>query len=55
MPVGTATVIQKSMPVEIRVIGSAEPQATVSVRAQITGQLLTAHFAEGDEVTRGVY
>jgi multidrug efflux system membrane fusion protein len=41
------------MPVEIRVIGSVEPQATVAVRAQMTGQLLTAHFAEGDDVTRG--
>jgi multidrug efflux system membrane fusion protein len=41
------------MPVEIRVIGSAEPLATVAVRAQLTGQLLTAHFAEGDDVKRG--
>jgi multidrug efflux system membrane fusion protein len=53
VPVGAATVVQKSMPVEIRVIGAAEPQATVSVRAQVTGQLLTAHFDEGDEVTKG--
>src|SRR5688572_15300518 len=53
IPVSTDSVVQKSMPVEIRVIGAAEPQATVSVRAQVTGQLLTAHFNEGDEVTRG--
>jgi multidrug efflux system membrane fusion protein len=53
VPVGAATVVQKSMPVEIRVIGAAEPQATVSVRAQVTGQMLTAHFNEGDEVTKG--
>jgi multidrug efflux system membrane fusion protein len=53
VPVSVATVVQKPMPVEIRVIGAAEPQATVSVRAQITGQLLKAHFAEGDEVTQG--
>src|SRR5690349_15921262 len=53
VPVDTGTVVQKSMPVEIRVIGAAEPQATVSVRAQITGQLLKVHFSEGDEVKQG--
>jgi RND family efflux transporter MFP subunit len=53
VPVGTAPVVRKAMPVEIRVIGSAEPHATVAVRAQMTGQLLTAHFTEGDDVTLG--
>jgi multidrug efflux system membrane fusion protein len=53
VPVGIATVVRKPMPVEIRLIGSAEPMATVAVRAQLTGQLLTAHFAEGDDVQRG--
>ncbi len=53
VPVGIAPVVRQPMPVEIKVIGAAEPLATVAVRAQITGQLLTAHFAEGDDVTRG--
>ncbi len=53
VPVNTAIVVQKPMPVEIRVIGAAEPLATVAVRAQITGQLMSAHFVEGDEVKQG--
>ena len=32
------TVVQKSMPLEIRVIGTAEAYSTVAVRAQITGR-----------------
>lgn len=53
VPVTTASVVQKSMPVEISVIGSAEPISTVSIRSQITGQLTSVNFTEGDEVTKG--
>ena len=53
VPVATATVIQKSMPIEIRAIGSAEPYSTVDIRSQITGQLIKVNFQEGGEVTRG--
>ena len=41
------------MPIEIRVIGSAEAYATVAIRSQITGQLIGVNFREGDEVQRG--
>jgi multidrug efflux system membrane fusion protein len=41
------------MPIEIRVIGSAEAYSTVAVRAQITGQLTSVKFTEGDDVTQG--
>ena len=53
VPVTIATVTQKSMPVEIGVIGSAEPVSTVSIRSQTTGQLTSVNFTEGDEVTKG--
>jgi multidrug efflux system membrane fusion protein len=53
VPVAVATVQQKAMPVEIGVIGSAEPVSTVSIRAQTTGQLTAVNFTEGDEVTKG--
>jgi membrane fusion protein, multidrug efflux system len=53
VPVTVAAVVQKSMPVEIRVIGTAEPYSTVAIRAQVTGQLLTVNFKEGDDITRG--
>jgi multidrug efflux system membrane fusion protein len=53
VPVTTATVIRKPMPIEIRVIGSAEAYSTVAIRSQITGQLISVNFREGDEVQRG--
>jgi multidrug efflux system membrane fusion protein len=53
VPVTVATVEKKSMPIEIRVIGTAEAYSTVAVHAQITGQLTAVRFKEGDDVTRG--
>jgi multidrug efflux system membrane fusion protein len=53
VPVTTSSVIKKAMPVEISVIGSAEPISTVSIRSQTTGQLTSVNFTEGDEVTKG--
>lgn len=53
VPVTVAAVVQKSMPIEIRVIGTAEAYSTVAVRAQITGQLKQVNFKEGDDVTQG--
>jgi membrane fusion protein, multidrug efflux system len=53
VPVTTSSVVQKSMPVEISVIGSAEPVNTVAIRSQTTGQLTAVNFTEGDEVSKG--
>src|SRR5262245_61800470 len=53
VPVTISTVEQKSMPIEIRVIGTVEPYSTVAVRAQITGQLTKVAFREGDDVREG--
>src|SRR5215510_1095598 len=52
VPVTVATVVQKSMPIEIRVIGSVEAYSVVSVHAQLTGQLNGVNFREGDDVAR---
>jgi len=52
VPVTVATVVQKSMPIEIRVIGSVEAYSVVSVHAQITGQLTGVNFKEGDDVKK---
>jgi multidrug efflux system membrane fusion protein len=53
IPVTAAPVVQKSMPIEIKVIGTAEAYSTVAIRAQITGQLEKVNFAEGDDVMQG--
>jgi multidrug efflux system membrane fusion protein len=52
VPVTVSTVVQKSMPIEIRVIGSVEAYSVVSVHAQITGQLTAVNFKEGDDVKK---
>jgi membrane fusion protein, multidrug efflux system len=52
IPVTVATVVQKSMPIEIRVIGSVEAYSVVSVHAQVTGQLTAVNFKEGDDVAK---
>src|SRR5262249_47786425 len=44
VPVTVSEVVQKSMPLEVRAIGSAEAALTVAVRAQITGALTSVHF-----------
>src|SRR6185369_10850848 len=53
VPVAVGKVVQKTMPVDLRVIGAVEPQKTVEVRAQLTGQLMTIGFKEGDDVKQG--
>ena len=53
VPVNTAVVAEKAMPLELNVIGSAEAFSTVAVRAQITGALTSVTFREGDDVKKG--
>jgi multidrug efflux system membrane fusion protein len=52
VPVTVASVVQKSMPIEIRVIGAVEAYSVVSMHAQITGQLTSVNFKEGDDVAK---
>jgi multidrug efflux system membrane fusion protein len=53
VPVATATVSEKAVPLELSVIGSAEAYSTVAVRAQITGALMSVGFSEGEDVQKG--
>jgi len=52
VPVTVATVVQKQMPIEIRVIGSVEAYSVVSVHAQMTGQLTAVNFKEGEDIKK---
>jgi multidrug efflux system membrane fusion protein len=50
----TATsVIQKTVPVQIRAIGNVEAYSSVAVKSQIGGELIRVHFKEGQDVKRG--
>jgi multidrug efflux system membrane fusion protein len=53
VPVTTATVVQKSVPLAVQGIGTVIAASTVTVRAQVTGELTAVHFIEGDEVQEG--
>src|SRR3954471_14286886 len=53
VPVAIATVEQKSVPLAINVIGTAEAYSNVAVHPQITGQLTSVDFKEGEDVAKG--
>jgi len=53
VPVTVAEVVEKEMPVEIGVIGTAEAYSSVAVRSQITGELTSVNFRQGDDVKAG--
>lgn len=53
VPVSAATVVQKTVPVQLRAIGNVEAYSTVGVKSQIGGELLSVHFKEGQDVNKG--
>src|SRR3954470_2457642 len=53
IPVNTAEVVQKTMPLAINVIGAAEAYSNVAVHPQITGELTSVNFKEGDDIRKG--
>jgi multidrug efflux system membrane fusion protein len=53
VPVSTAVVIERTMPLDLPAVGTAEAISSVQIRSQVTGQLGAMHFAEGQDVTKG--
>jgi multidrug efflux system membrane fusion protein len=53
VPVTVAAAALKNVPVEIQVIGNVEAFSTISVKAQVNGQLTQVFFKEGDYVKKG--
>jgi multidrug efflux system membrane fusion protein len=53
IPVSTAAVEARSMPVRLYAIGNVEPFTTVAVKARVDGQLIGVRFKEGEEVRQG--
>jgi multidrug efflux system membrane fusion protein len=53
VPVTVAVATQKTVPVDISVIGNVEAYSTISVKAQVGGQLTKVYFHEGDYVKKG--
>ncbi|MBS1859867.1 MAG: efflux RND transporter periplasmic adaptor subunit [Acidobacteria bacterium] len=53
VPVTVATASLKDVPVEVQVIGNVEAYSTITVKAQVGGELTAVHFREGDFVKKG--
>jgi len=53
VPVTVATAVEKAMPITIQGIGTVIAASTVSVRAQITGEMTSVNFKEGEDVEQG--
>lgn len=52
-PVGVAKVTQGSMPITLNALGTVTPLATVTVRPQVSGPVVSFHFTEGQMVKKG--
>ena len=53
VPVIAGSVTQKSIPLQLRAIGSVQAFTTVSIRSLAGGEIIGVHFAEGQEVRKG--
>src|ERR1700730_15985394 len=52
VPVVVTTVSQKDVPVNVEVIGNVEAYSTITVKAQVGGQLEKVSFHEGEFVKK---
>jgi membrane fusion protein, multidrug efflux system len=53
VPVTVTQVSRREVPLEIRVVGNVEAYSTITVKAQVSGQLTAVYFKEGDYVKKG--
>ena len=53
VPVKTGEVTRQNVPVQINAIGNVEAYNTVSVKAQVGGEVIDVHFKEGQDVKQG--
>lgn len=53
VPVTIATALQKDVPIQIKAVGKVQAHSTVAVKAQISGELISVHFREGQDVKKG--
>ncbi|MFA5203723.1 MAG: efflux RND transporter periplasmic adaptor subunit [Lentisphaeria bacterium] len=53
VPVTTAPAMMKSMPLVVEAMGSVESCNSLEIVPRVSGQILSFHFREGDEVRQG--
>lgn len=53
VPVEVSAAEIRSMPVEMKAIGTVEPIASVQLKSKVAGEILKVHFADGAQVKAG--
>ena len=53
VPVKVGVATTRTVPLQVKAIGTVEARATVEVRARVGGQLTGIHFREGQDVRKG--
>jgi multidrug efflux system membrane fusion protein len=53
VPVEVGTVEQRTMPLEVKAIGTVQPIANVQLKSKVAGEILQVHFADGAQVKAG--
>jgi multidrug efflux system membrane fusion protein len=53
IPVAASRVIKKDVPIDIQAVGTVEASSTVTVKSQVSGELVKVSFREGDFVRKG--
>jgi multidrug efflux system membrane fusion protein len=53
LPVEVASVVQKKVPIQIRIIGNVQAHSTVTVKSRVAGQIMRVYFTEGQDVKKG--
>lgn len=52
LPVEVAPVVQKRVPLQVRVIGNVQAYSTVTVKSRVAGQIMRVYFTEGQDVKK---
>jgi len=53
IPITVGTVSQKTVPIELRVVGNVQAYSTVTMKSKVGGELTRVHFTEGQHVRKG--
>jgi multidrug efflux system membrane fusion protein len=53
IPVTIDTAVSKSVPVQLRMVGTVQAYASVTLKSQLDGEVAHIHFVEGQEVKKG--
>jgi len=53
VPVTVDAAMSKSVPVQIRAVGTVQAYASVTLKSQVDGEIARIHFVEGQEVKKG--